>query len=195
MSDTDTNYSYFMGIDPGINGAISVISEDGKALAYKMPVTERIVSGKTKKGNPRVRKSINEDELYRMLKVIVDVSPNMMCMIENVHSMPRDGGVQGFSFGDAFGFIKGVCKGLGVKYNLISPQRWQNAILGKKNKLIGPDGKIIDEGKKRYIDWAEAKFGRTILIPSNKRVPDSDIAASLAIATYCRQLYGKSDAF
>ena len=49
-------------------------------------------------------------------------------ILEHVHSMPSDGHVGAFRFGDSFGVIRGVLGALGLQPVLIAPAEWKPAI-------------------------------------------------------------------
>ena len=48
--------------------------------------------------------------------------------VENVHASPRMGVSSAFTFGQNFGEIKGALRGMGRKFMLIEPLRWQSAL-------------------------------------------------------------------
>jgi len=62
--------------------------------------------------------------------------------LEKVHTIPGDGRVGAFRFGENFGIWQGILAGLYVDYILITPQEWQNAILkGIHRKIKGANTK------------------------------------------------------
>jgi crossover junction endodeoxyribonuclease RuvC len=48
--------------------------------------------------------------------------------IEKVHSMPKQGVASTFKFGRNFGFLIGLLTGLRVRYDLVTPAKWQGAM-------------------------------------------------------------------
>ena len=49
-------------------------------------------------------------------------------MIEQVHSMPKQGVASSFKFGRHYGFLLGVLTALGIPYQTVTPQKWQKAM-------------------------------------------------------------------
>ena len=119
-----------IGIDPGMDGAIATIGDDGLQLTV-MPTVE--VNG---------RRSINEPDLQVLLRSRVDQKPRVV--IELVSAMPSKGkegeakrgmgATSAFSFGAGWGFIRGLCCGLGLSYTLVRPQEWQKLMLAGQAK-------------------------------------------------------------
>lgn len=48
-------------------------------------------------------------------------------IVEEVHSMPRQGVKSMFSFGTRFGEIIGILSALGIPYTLLKPKQWQSS--------------------------------------------------------------------
>lgn len=93
-----------IGIDPGVTGGIAWMTE-GVSHASKMPETEK--------------------DVYELLKTI---SMDSKCLLEKVHSMPRMGVVQMFSFGRNYGFLRGCLISLGISFDEVRPQEWQKSL-------------------------------------------------------------------
>ena len=133
----------FIGIDPGITGAVAAIHPDGRIELYDTP-TLVIVGGK------KIKTVYNEREMAAMLRGIVSQGP-AECAIERVQAFPaqRRGaapcpacgrgpmaqGVVGmFAFGEGFGMWKGIMAALGIKYELVSPVTWKGALMAGQGK-------------------------------------------------------------
>jgi crossover junction endodeoxyribonuclease RuvC len=122
--------SYLIGIDPGISGAIAVLSADGSKIiaVHDMPTYSEIVKGKPKQvvcpvGIATVLRKWGECEV----------------VIEKVGAMAKGGVSQGavsmFSFGKGAGAIEGACAGLLLKFRHVTPKQWQ----AKSGKASGKD--------------------------------------------------------
>lgn len=110
-----------VGIDPGLTGAIGVLSDGGQFIAvHDMPVKKLI----------KKRNQLNASVLAKMLR---DINPSVV-FLEHVHPMPHDGSMQAFSFGCGYGIIQGVLETLEIPYSFSSPQKWK-----KTAGLIGKD--------------------------------------------------------
>jgi crossover junction endodeoxyribonuclease RuvC len=109
----------FIGIDPGITGAVAIINSSTIQL-----IDSPIVQIKTKK-KPDVA------GYYQILKQFTEDST---VIVEEVHAMPGQGGVSGFNFGTAFGIWIGILAALEIPYELVSPQRWKRQMGVKGDK-------------------------------------------------------------
>lgn len=104
-------YQNFIGIDPGLSGAIAIISSSGIRF-FDCPTIK--VNGKTKP-NPTLMAS----ELKSW------ASPNSIVIIENVHAMPGQGVSSMFSFGMGYGVWLGIVAALSIPLEFVSPQCWK----------------------------------------------------------------------
>lgn len=50
---------------------------------------------------------------------------NMVCVIEDVHSLPKSAAGSNFSFGMQKGYVIAIAEALGVPYHLVTPKKWQ----------------------------------------------------------------------
>lgn len=92
----------YIGIDPGLSGAIAVISPNG---AYAIP--------------------FDEEEYVTTLKSCIDEKYAIRAVVEHVGAMPKQGVASTFKFGTNFGWIQGVLFALGIPYELVRPQKWK----------------------------------------------------------------------
>lgn len=114
----------YIGIDPGITGAIAIIHDHGSEL-FDLPVMMK-GNGKTK-----VKNEIDGSGLARILN---NYNPKCSIVgIELVHAMPATNKsgkrVQGVatinSLGDSRGCIRGVCQAMGFQFEYIQPAKWK----------------------------------------------------------------------
>ena len=105
-------YKYFIGIDPGKSGGISLISNDGE-LIYKAPFDQT-----TKEYDPNILFGI-----FTQINSIVGIGP-VMAVIEKVSAMPGQGVSSMFKFGTMYGFIRMAVVAMGWSYELIAPRTW-----------------------------------------------------------------------
>jgi len=99
---------YVIGIDPGVSGAVAVVSLDKKEVHHYAFCKH------------------TEHDLCDILREWA--SKVSMCHIEKVHSMPKQGVSTTFAFGKNFGWYHGVLDALKIPYDLITPQRWQKSM-------------------------------------------------------------------
>lgn len=104
-----------LGIDPGLGGAGALWDDDLGALSvWDMP-THRIVVGKS------IKHVLNEVELSRL---ITDGNPDY-AVCEWVHAMPKQGVTSVFTFGVAFGTVRGILAASNIPVTYVTPQSWQ----------------------------------------------------------------------
>lgn len=106
---------YFLGIDPGLSGAIAFVSPAGDVHAFDMPVLEYTITGK---------KTRREVDVARLARILTKY-PAASCQLEAVWGMAGRGASE-FTFGQSYGMIKAALTLSGIPYELISPQKWKN---------------------------------------------------------------------
>ncbi len=156
----------YLGIDPGSKGGYSLIIEYSGDSAF-----------------PCIQSNIWDDLSFKKeLKYFRNNLPDehMFCILEKVHSMPKQGVKSTFTFGMNFGYIKGVLAALEIPYQEVPPHVWK-----KEFSLTGTD-------KKASIAATQKLFPSVDLLPTPRsRVPSDGMAESLLLAEYARRIYGK----
>ena len=113
-----------IGIDPGVNGAIACYEPDSMTCyVYDMP-TIWIQLATKKNGKIQRRKRLNYEKLARLLRTLMETGADY-AWIEKVGPMPRDGAVGAFTFGEAYGAVKGACSALNLNTLEVRPQVWK----------------------------------------------------------------------
>jgi crossover junction endodeoxyribonuclease RuvC len=113
-----------VGIDPGVSGALAILSGEQLIEIRDLPAVARQVAGKK-------RREIDPALLHHMLRDVADEAEHVY--IELVGPMPRDGAVGGFAFGRCFGQLLQVVACHQIPYTLLRPQAWRK-ILGLQSK-------------------------------------------------------------
>ena len=107
-------YELFIGIDPGGNGAVAVLTPDGAPVdCFEVPFL--------KDGS---RKTINTRALSHRLQVLTK-GKSVFCAIERVNAMPKQGVSSTFAFRRAFGQLEGVASAFGWSLIHVRPKTWQ----------------------------------------------------------------------
>ena len=107
-----------IGIDPGLTGAIGVLSDTGRYLAvYDMPVSPYSDKG-------FVKNAVNVHVLARILREYAD--QDCRVWVEQVNAMPKQGGASMFSLGMSYYGACGVLAGCGMGYGLVHPRVWKH---------------------------------------------------------------------
>ena len=145
----------YLGIDPGKSGGMAWL----RANMEFPPVTMK-TDGVTEKDI--------QDAVARLSSEACRQYCGVSAVIEKVSSSPQMGVKSSFTFGDNFGFWRGILTGAGIPYVLVSPQKWQKAM----GCLSGGDKNKTKAAAQR-------------LYP-NEKITHS-VADALLLATYCRR--------
>ena len=99
-----------VAIDPGATGGVAFQRQGQPAEAVAMPKTE--------------------GDLVALLRELAVDPANTVAFVEAVggYAGSQQPGSRMFTFGRNFGFILGVLQTLGVRVELVRPQRWQKAL-------------------------------------------------------------------
>ena len=113
-----------LGIDPGLGGALALWDSDLGALQVQDMPVHVIKIGKSSK------RVLDEVTLADMVRT---AAPER-AVCEWVHAMPKQGVTSVFTFGVAFGVVRGILAACHVPVTYVTPQSWQKAMrvpLGK----------------------------------------------------------------
>jgi crossover junction endodeoxyribonuclease RuvC len=114
----------FVGIDPGLSGALAFRSGD-ELKTFSMPTITK------SKGTRRVL------DLTALTNIIDDQTKNqsrVRVFIERVSAMPKQGVASMFAFGEAYGAIKGIVAAHFLPVTLVTPVTWKAKLKVSKNK-------------------------------------------------------------
>jgi len=123
------NKKRIIGIDPGIGGFVTCLIVDTNARRTIIKETEFIQMPSYRQGKAFVVDSGALTELFKKF------NPDLI-VIEEVHSMPKDGKAGAFSFGRSFQAPISIACALGYSIKLVTPQAWQKQLFGAKRKDI-----------------------------------------------------------
>ena len=112
------NRKYYIGIDPGISGGAGLLNSKGSYLdSLKF------------KGLADIDKPSGRTAIYDIINTIRTwcnmPGATSTCIIEKVHSMPKQGVASTFTFGKNYGFLIGCLTAMNVPFNYVTPQKWQ----------------------------------------------------------------------
>ena len=145
----------YIGIDPGKKGAMAIIKPSGiEICAY------------------------SEAAYNDALTAVATLAEGVRCCLEHVGAMPGQGVTSMFSFGDNFGFIRGLLTAHGVPYELVRPQKWKKeySITADKNSAIAVCSRL---------------FPDVSLLPTSRcKKPSDGYAEALLMAEYARRHMG-----
>ena len=112
-----TGPAYVIGVDPGMSGAIAILDGDNIVEIHDMPV-----AGGTVSEQMLVGLEFWDQNIYGTV------------VIEDVHSMPKQGVSSVFKFGECKGIVKGVFAQAHRPIEYVSPQRWKRDLRLPKDK-------------------------------------------------------------
>lgn len=102
---------YYVGIDPGKFGFVSIIDQDGKFVSA-FPLLKN-------------NKVVDVNEIVNNLFDLSIYEDNCHIILEDVHSIFGSSAKSNFNFGWIVGLIEGVISSLGISYTKIAPKTWQ----------------------------------------------------------------------
>lgn len=121
MSDSRS----YIGIDPGLTGAIVLVCGTSVLSVQNMPI-EPIPGFKKKRAS-------NEVDGRRLTTTILsmvtpDHAQSVTVVLERTSSMPGQAAQTGYSMGCSFGVVKGVIESLGLRLVTVRPAQWKRAM-------------------------------------------------------------------
>lgn len=138
---TKNNDPIFIGIDPGLTGAVAIIHGKSVELIdtpiYKVKKSVRRIDKKTKK--KMIKKNMKKEylpaEMADTICVFSHRNKKVIVTIENVHSMPGQGVTSMFNFGRGFGMWLGILAALKLwPPILVAPQTWKKEMMAGMSK-------------------------------------------------------------
>ena len=105
-----------IGIDPGVSGAICILTDGKITEIYEMPT---MIDGKKNK------KQVNGAEVTNIINKELVSEKDINVVIEHVSAMPGQGVTSMSNFGQSFGVLKGICAALKLPVHFIRPVKWK----------------------------------------------------------------------
>jgi crossover junction endodeoxyribonuclease RuvC len=109
---------YSIGIDPGLSGAIAIISTESLKI-FDMPTM-------TVERNGKAKRQVSASELAEMLYLYSGRDCHVYC--ERVSAMAGQGVTSVFSFGRSFGMIEGILAAFKLPVTFVPPATWVKAV-------------------------------------------------------------------
>ena len=110
--------NYSIGIDPGLSGAIAIISTESLKI-FDMPTM-------TVERNGKAKRQVSASELAEMLYLYSGRDCHVYC--ERVSAMAGQGVTSVFSFGRSFGMIEGILAAFKMPVTFVPPATWVKAV-------------------------------------------------------------------
>ena len=109
---------YSIGIDPGLSGAIAIISTESLKI-FDMPTM-------TVERNGKAKRQVSASELAEMLYLYSGRDCHVYC--ERVGAVTGQGVTSVFSFGRSFGMIEGILAAFKMPVTYVAPATWVKAV-------------------------------------------------------------------
>ena len=107
----------YIGIDPGLSGAVAVINGTDSLQLFDMPTM-------TVERNGKAKRQVSATELAEILYTMKTESCHVF--VERVSAMAGHGVTSVFSFGRSFGMIEGILAALHMPVTYVAPATWVN---------------------------------------------------------------------
>lgn len=104
----------YIGIDPGLSGAIAVLWADGNLDIMDTPTA--------------VVKNTRRDYLVNDMAVLAAGLDGSVAAIEAARGMPRQSSATTFKQGYGCGLWQGILAARDIPYDVVDPQRWKRAL-------------------------------------------------------------------
>lgn len=109
----------FVGIDPGLFGAVAALREDGSLEGIWDTPTLCVIGGK------KVKRHFYIGVMAEILRKLCPCR----AALENVHSMPKQGVTSSFCFGRGLGTWEGILAALQIPVHMVAPYKWKQATM------------------------------------------------------------------
>jgi crossover junction endodeoxyribonuclease RuvC len=154
----DTVLKTYVGIDPGLSGAIAFITGTGAYAVHDIPIMA--------KGTGTVKNEINANGMRQILQKTITLEP--VAMLERVNAMPGQGVSSVFSLGDSFGACRSVLACTDIPTFYVTPTEWKKhfKLTSDKEEARALAIKLYPQAElhlKKHIDRAEALLIATYL--------------------------------
>jgi|GEM_PF-663418 len=162
----------FIGIDPGLDGGMAVLSEKNvnfPATVYKTP----IIGGK----------EYDIQAMREMLDMVIVTSTRIFTVIENQISMPGQGLTSTLQTGKGFGIWLGLLAGLGIPYQIVGAKQWQSKLFTGVKTTLDTKAKSEIIAKRLFPGVDFRKSDRS-------RVANDGLTDAILMAEYGRRLTG-----
>lgn len=154
----------FIGIDPGLEGAIAVYN----------PTTDKVLSVHDIPTRDRAYGTgleVNWTKLSELLLQLTE-GEEVLIVLENVGPMPKQGVTSSFSFGQTTGGIRAIIEMTCVEYILIHPVTWK--------KLFA----LVGSTKGTTLEMVRNAYPDLVHILSRKKDHNRAEAIAIAVAGY-----------
>jgi crossover junction endodeoxyribonuclease RuvC len=111
--------SRVIGIDPGLSGAVAVLTGTDSLAVFDMPTM-------TVERNGKAKRQVSASELAEIIYIMKNDDCHVF--VEKVSAMAGQGVTSVFSFGRSFGMIEGILAAFKLPVTYVAPATWVKAV-------------------------------------------------------------------
>jgi crossover junction endodeoxyribonuclease RuvC len=124
------NSTWYLGIDPGLHGALALLPPDGECVACRDTPIVHVKRGTTTRAQyaPGDMRAVLVELLARATVTNgadATSAAHVVAIIELVHALPGEGVRSVGTLMRGSGLWEGMCAGLGIPVRLVAPQAWK----------------------------------------------------------------------
>lgn len=108
-----------IGIDPGLSGAVAVLTGTDSLAVLDMPIM-------TVERNGKAKRQVSASELAEIIYIMKNDDCHVF--VEKVSAMAGQGVTSVFSFGRSFGMIEGILAAFKLPVTYVAPATWVKAV-------------------------------------------------------------------
>ena len=157
----------YVGIDPGVTGAVAVFYPSSPPRVFDLPTVEV-------KQRRRIDLQCGSLGLPGWLCREIGAYEGLLVGLEEIRAIPTFGSHSSFALGQVFGQLEATLSAAGLPYELVPPKVWQAGLFRGKAK---DPGSILLAARQKWPGLAEQL----------KRKKDHNRADALWIAEYLRR--------
>lgn len=116
----------FIGIDPGLTGALATIYTAAEPVSYRVWDAP---TGKTGKSTVLLPQEMRTILIEALRAATLSHDGRCHVYIERVHSMPKQGVASSFNFGMGYGIWIGLIQGLQIPMTFVTPNAWKKEMM------------------------------------------------------------------
>lgn len=165
-----------VGVDPGLSGAVAVISEKDGAI-------------KSFSDFPKIGKRLDLTLLYELLREIKQKDKPRRVFLEKSQAMPNQGSVSMFNYGVTFGHLESCVAALKLPYELVAPRTWTAYMHKGLSKSLTAKERSLQLARSLYPD-------ETFTFTERQKKPHDGVIDALLLAEFGRmKLKGATERF
>lgn len=171
----------YVGIDVGKDGGLAFLYENGQLDVHKVPT---------------IADQISIVDLHQIIEeYIIDSDGNLICAVEDVHSIFGASAKSNFQFGRALGILEGIVSTRRLQWIKVSPKDWQKVawqgipLIRKPSEKPGKDGPV--DTKATSLLASKRLFPNETFIPTSRSKKPHDGLVDAALIAYYLKVSGR----